>query len=203
MSKPKSVIYHIIDIPNITTLINVLVGLISITSASSGNVSSALALINAAVFIDHLDGYLARLSKNRSQSRKKFGGELDTLADLLNFGAVPALICFVMLHGSFLSLVGGGAILLASVLRLAFFNIYGMDGGSFYGLTTTYAAFLFTIFVVLLTLVGLPLGYFLPILMVGLAVAEISTFRMPKFGYPIWSVLVVTSAVGLWIHFVI
>lgn len=54
------------------------------------NFSLAAKFIGAAVFLDGLDGYIARLTNTTSD----FGREMDSLADVISFGLAPAILAF-------------------------------------------------------------------------------------------------------------
>ncbi|MGH0004771.1 CDP-alcohol phosphatidyltransferase family protein [Pseudovibrio ascidiaceicola] len=202
MNPHKSVLQHAYDLPNLVSLLNVILGFLSIVAVTSDAVLVALILMQAAVFFDHLDGHLARRHPNREMSQKQFGGELDTLADLINFGVVPGLICFALLGQTLIGVLVGLIILTAGVLRLAYFTVYSSGQNGFFGITTTYAGFALGVVVALLKTFELSVYPALPLAVITLAVTEISTFRMPKFQYSIWAVLIATSLVAGWLYLV-
>ena len=82
-------------LPNLITLLALCAGLTAIRLAVEDKVEWAIAAIVFAALLDGVDGRLARLLKGTS----RFGAELDSLADFVNFGVAPALIVyFWMLH---------------------------------------------------------------------------------------------------------
>ncbi len=108
-------------IPNIITLIALCLGLTAIRLAFEGRYEPAVVAIVAAALLDGVDGRVARLLKGTS----RFGAELDSLADFVNFGVTPALILYSFLLNE-LKAVGWIAVLvfaIAMVLRLARFNV--------------------------------------------------------------------------------
>jgi CDP-diacylglycerol--serine O-phosphatidyltransferase len=108
-------------IPNIITLIALCLGLTAIRLAFEGRYEPAVVAIVAAALLDGIDGRVARLLKGTS----RFGAELDSLADFVNFGVTPALILYSFLLNE-LKAVGWIAVLvfaIAMVLRLARFNV--------------------------------------------------------------------------------
>ena len=108
-------------IPNIVTLIGLCVGLTSIRMAVEGRFDIALAATVIAAVIDGVDGRMARLLKASS----RFGAELDSLADFVNFGVAPALVLYLWGFGDARSL-GWIVVLmfaLCAALRLARFNV--------------------------------------------------------------------------------
>lgn len=107
-------------VPNFFTLLSLCAGLTAIRMAIEQRYEMAIALVVIAAALDGVDGRLARALKAQS----KFGAELDSLADFVNFGVAPAVIVFVW---GLTPLKGFGwiAVLvfaLAMGLRLARFN---------------------------------------------------------------------------------
>jgi CDP-diacylglycerol--serine O-phosphatidyltransferase len=107
-------------LPNLITLIGLCAGLTAIRMAVEHRFDFAIVLIVLAAALDGIDGRLARYF--RADSR--FGAELDSLADFVNFGVAPALFLYVW---SLDELNGFGwicALVLAicAGLRLARFN---------------------------------------------------------------------------------
>src|ERR1700674_867099 len=107
--------------PNVITLLALCAGLTAIRLAFEDRYQLALAAIVFAAILDGLDGRLARMLKGTS----RFGAELDSLADFVNFGVAPALILYFWgLQG--LQSVGWIAVLIFAIcagLRLARFNV--------------------------------------------------------------------------------
>jgi CDP-diacylglycerol--serine O-phosphatidyltransferase len=108
-------------IPNIFTLLGLCAGLTAIRMAIEHRWDIAVAALVFAAFLDGIDGRIARLLKASS----RFGAELDSLADFVNFGVAPAIIMFNWALDDLRSL-GWIAVLVFAVcaaLRLARFNV--------------------------------------------------------------------------------
>jgi CDP-diacylglycerol--serine O-phosphatidyltransferase len=108
-------------VPNFFTLLGLCAGLTSIRMSIEGRWELALGLVVFAALLDGIDGRVARLLKASS----RFGAELDSLADFVNFGVAPAILIFTWGLGSLKGL-GWICVLifaLASALRLARFNV--------------------------------------------------------------------------------
>jgi CDP-diacylglycerol--serine O-phosphatidyltransferase len=107
-------------VPNFITLLAICAGLTAIRLSTEGRMDLAVYAIVFAAILDGLDGRVARMIKGQS----KFGAELDSLADFVNFGVAPGLILyFWQLH----ELNNGGWIAamvfaISGGLRLARFN---------------------------------------------------------------------------------
>lgn len=76
-------------IPNVLTLFNLLAGFVGIVMVPY-DILFASTMIYVAMMFDFLDGFVARLLKTSSE----IGKELDSLADVVSFGVLPALILF-------------------------------------------------------------------------------------------------------------
>lgn len=122
-------------IPNTITSMNLLCGVLGVICTFNGDFSTAFCLMLAAAVCDFCDGLSARLLKAYSD----VGKELDSLADLISFGMLPA----IMLH-KLMTETGSSSILcciplvivVLSAVRLAKFNIDERQTENFIGLAT-------------------------------------------------------------------
>ena len=108
-------------LPNLITLLALCAGLTAIRLAFEGKLEWALAAIVFAAGLDGIDGRVARLIKGQS----KFGAELDSLADFVNFGCTPGLILYLWgLHGAGnVGWIAAMVFAICGALRLARFNV--------------------------------------------------------------------------------
>jgi CDP-diacylglycerol--serine O-phosphatidyltransferase len=108
-------------IPNLLTLFGLALGLTAIRFSDEGRLNLAVIAVVAAAVLDGLDGRVARLLRGTS----RFGAELDSLADFVNFGVAPALILYHAVLGQLPSLGWLAALVFATAmaLRLARFNV--------------------------------------------------------------------------------
>jgi CDP-diacylglycerol--serine O-phosphatidyltransferase len=111
-------------IPNILTLLALCAGMTAIRFALEELWENAMLAILVAAILDALDGRVARILKGTS----KFGAELDSLADFLNFGVAPALVLYLwtMKDAGQVGWVLALLFSISCVLRLARFNT-GVD----------------------------------------------------------------------------
>src|SRR5437660_9460712 len=77
-------------VPNVITLLALCAGMTGIRLALEGRYELALGAIVFAAMLDAVDGRVARMIKGTS----RFGAELDSLADFVNFGVAPGLILY-------------------------------------------------------------------------------------------------------------
>jgi CDP-diacylglycerol---serine O-phosphatidyltransferase len=174
-------------VPNVITLLALCAGLTAIRMAFENRYTLALSAIVFAAILDGIDGRLARLLKGTS----RFGAELDSLTDFVNFGVAPALILYFWgLHDlKSAGWIAAMVFAICTALRLARFNVMiddpdrpawtnnffvGMPapGGAITVLLPIYAAFL-----------GLPRSHFLIwlTLVYTLVIASLMVSRLPVF----------------------
>ncbi|MBA4312051.1 MAG: CDP-diacylglycerol--serine O-phosphatidyltransferase [Chlorobiaceae bacterium] len=175
-------------VPSLFTVLNIFCGFRSIIHSSQNDyVLAGWFIILAAVF-DMLDGVMARITKSTSD----FGVELDSLSDVVSFGAAPSF----MLYNLHLHTLQGWGMLLSAMpmifgsLRLARFNVQlvGHDKDYFKGLPIPAMAITFVSFVLqyindsnqLPSLAASILPYMVVILSL-LMVSNIKYDTVPKF----------------------
>jgi CDP-diacylglycerol---serine O-phosphatidyltransferase len=130
-------------IPNALTCTNLLCGCFGILNVFRGDLETASYLIGLALICDWLDGFVARLLHVSSP----IGKELDSLADMVTFGVLPAFMMLNLLEGSCDGYCTTGifgfhkpyiafGLAIFSALRLAKFNIDTRQSDSFIGVPT-------------------------------------------------------------------
>jgi CDP-diacylglycerol--serine O-phosphatidyltransferase len=107
-------------LPNLFTTAALFAGFFAIVQAMNLNFDQAAAAIFVAMVLDGLDGRVARLTKTQSA----FGAEFDSLADVISFGAAPALVVYEWALRDMGKLGWGAAFIYCAcaALRLARFN---------------------------------------------------------------------------------
>jgi len=101
-------------IPQVLTLSNLLCGILAIYSAYTGNLTAGTLYLFAAMGFDLLDGAVAR----RLEVSSSFGSLFDTVADMVSFGVVPAVLVASTSGWAVLALVGGAVYIGATCYRL-------------------------------------------------------------------------------------
>ena len=112
-------------VPNLITLLALCAGLTAIRLSAEGRLEWAVAAIVFAAALDGIDGRVARLLKGTS----RFGAELDSLADFVNFGVAPALMLYFwdLQELGHLGWIGAMVLAICAGLRLARFNVMAED----------------------------------------------------------------------------
>ena len=123
------------DLPNICSLAGLLCAVLGIYYAILGNFPVAIIGVLWAVLFDWADGIIARQITGRTDHHRAFGGQLDSLIDIVSFGVFPAI--FLLSYGNFSPwfLPGAFLIVATSAIRLSYFNIFGLiDNKTYMGL---------------------------------------------------------------------
>ncbi len=108
-------------VPNVITVLAICAGLSGIRLAFENRFETAVAMVLVATFLDGIDGRVARAMKATS----RFGAQMDSLADIVNFGAAPAMVIYAFLldgTGPF-GWIAALVFTIACGLRLARFNV--------------------------------------------------------------------------------
>ncbi|MCP5103023.1 MAG: CDP-alcohol phosphatidyltransferase [bacterium] len=123
------------DLPNICSLAGLLCAVLGIYYSILGNFPAAIIGMIWAVFFDWSDGIIARRMEGRTEEYRAFGGQLDSLIDIVSFGILPAVL--LLSYGEFSPwfLPGAFVIVATSVIRLSYFNVFGLiDDSTYMGL---------------------------------------------------------------------
>ena len=152
ISKRRKGIYVL---PNLFTLAALFGGFYAIVMAINGRFDQAAVGVFCAMVLDSLDGRVARMTNTQSA----FGEQMDSLSDMVSFGAAPALISYVWaLQGlGRWGWIAAFVYCACAALRLARFNVNTavVDKRYFQGLPSPAAAALVAGFIWLLTENGL------------------------------------------------
>ncbi len=174
-------------VPNVITLLALCAGLTAIRMAFENRYVLALAAIVFAAFLDGIDGRLARFLKGTS----RFGAELDSLADFVNFGVAPALILYFWgLHDlKSAGWIAAMVFAICAALRLARFNVMVDDpdkpawASNFFVGVPAPAGAITVLLPIYVALLGVPRSGMLDwlTLVYTLAIASLMVSRLPVF----------------------
>ena len=181
------------DIPNLISLSGLLCAVAGIYYAVLGNFKFALVGALWAVLFDWADGIVARSISGRTEYHKAFGGQLDSLIDIVSFGVLPAV--FLLSYGRFslLFLPGAFVIAAAAAVRLSYFNVFGLiDNKTYRGLALDNNIFILAFAFLFEHFIGHAVfSIVLYILLLVLAAFNLSSIRTPKFAGKWFYVLIV------------
>ncbi|MDK2822954.1 MAG: CDP-diacylglycerol---serine O-phosphatidyltransferase [Clostridia bacterium] len=162
-------------IPNIVTLANLLLGIVSLVYTMDGQYPIAATAILLAMILDGMDGRIAR----KLDVTSNFGKELDSLCDLVSFGVAPALLVYSssLQNMGHIGLIIAVNFALCGAIRLARFNVLNITT-HFIGIPITMAGSLMAVSILLSN--KLPLVFF-PILTILLSYLMVSNLKVPKY----------------------
>ncbi len=195
------------DLPNICSLAGLLCAVLGIYYAILGHFPAAIIGVLWAVLFDWADGIIARQMTGRTDLHRAFGGQLDSLIDIVSFGVFPAI--FLLSYGKFSLwfLPGAFLIVAACAIRLSYFNIFGLvDSKSYMGMAVDNNG-------IILAFVFLFEGFFnhavfsiiLYTLLIVIAALNLAPIRLPKFAGKWFYVLIIYTLVLTviygWIHY--
>ena len=181
------------DYTVILTYLSLVSAVLGMVCAHKGAFGWAMLCLFLSGFCDAFDGKVARSKKNRTDDEKANGIQLDSLCDVVSFGAAPAFACYCMGMDTVLGVAILCAYCVCAVIRLAFFNVQEakrqqVESGSnkyYRGLPVTTSALIFPLFYLLRSLLpGKVFVVVLHVLMAATAFLFILDFRVkkPDFG---------------------
>ena len=193
------------DLPNVFSLLGLLCAMFGIYFAIEGYFLASMIGILWAVLFDWFDGIIAHKITGRTKEQRVFGGQLDSMIDIVSFGIFPAILLLSYGGYSFWFMPGAFIIVAASALRLSYFNVYGLiDNKTYKGLALDNN-------VLILAFVFLFESFFshtafsilIYTLLMVLSAFNLSSIRTPKFGgkwiYALVAYVVVLTTFFGWI----
>ncbi len=189
----KTILSYAGDLPNICSLVGLFCAVLAIYFAAVGMFHAAMIGLVWAVFFDWSDGIIARRMKGRTEEQGLFGAQLDSLIDIVSFGICPAVVLLSYGHFSPWYIPGAFIIVATGVIRLSYFNVFGLVDKS------TYMGLALDNNVLILAFVFLFNGLFshtlfsiiIYILLMVLAALNVAPIKTPKFAGHWYYVLVV------------
>jgi len=172
------------DLPNLISLAGLVSAMLAIYFAARGVLPAAMIGLVWAVAFDWFDGWIARRMSRRTDEQRTYGAQLDSLIDVVSFGVVPAVV--LMSVGGFQPgfLPGAAIVLAGAVIRLAYFNVFGLaDSSTYRGLALDNNAIILVALFAFRPLFAAPVfPLVVCALLVGLSALNISPIKTPKFG---------------------
>lgn len=170
------------DPANAITAGGLLLSSVSLFLLLSQHLDLAVATALWAVLSDHLDGVVARRTKNRDSHVARMGKSLDGFGDMMYGAVLPAAIVIQISHSSLLALATASALLMAAAIRLSYFANFGkLPDGRFLGVPLSYDMPLLALFFLVRPLI--PPEAFAAVVNVCfllLAVAHVASIRVPS-----------------------
>lgn len=115
------------DYTLILTLLSLVSAAYGMTQAIDGNFKVSILCLCLSGLCDAFDGKVARTKKDRSEDERSFGVQLDSLCDMVAFGAFPAVICYLLGVRGSLGTIAISYYCICSVIRLSFYNVMELN----------------------------------------------------------------------------
>lgn len=125
--KKKRGIIGVYDYTVVLTYISLIISIFGMTQAIHGRFRLAIIALAVSGLCDMFDGKIARTKKDRTEVEKGFGIQLDSLCDVVCFGAFPALIGYLLGMKGALGLPILFIFCVCAVIRLAWFNVLELN----------------------------------------------------------------------------
>lgn len=172
------------ELPNVCSLAGLLAAVLGLYFAIRGVYPAALMALLWAVVFDWSDGRIARRMKGRSADQRAFGAQLDSLIDLVSFGVAPALLLLSVGRFSPWFVPGAFVILATGVIRLSYFNVFGLlDDSTYRGLALDNNVLVLALLFVFEPVVGAMLfAIIVYVALLVLAALNVAPIKTPKLG---------------------
>jgi len=183
-TEPEAILWFARDLPNICSLTGLFATTLGLFFAIRGTYPLALTALVWAVVFDWADGLIARRMPGRSASQAAFGAQLDSLIDIVSFSVAPALLLLSVGQFSPWYIPGAFVVLATGVLRLSYFNVFGLlDASTYRGLALDNNVLVLGLLFIVEPTVGLTnFAVVLYVVLLALAALNVSPIQTPKLG---------------------
>lgn len=123
----------LLDPPNAITFVGALSAMSACAMAVMGEYNLALICVLWSHLADSLDGLVARRMHHRQSGMSDVGKAMDALGDFLSAGVFPLIFLASLGEAAPFPTFAGLLICAAGILRLSYFEAFGLSGGSFVG----------------------------------------------------------------------
>lgn len=189
----------------ILTYIGLISSIVGMMFTVNGHYKLAIFCLAFSGLCDMFDGKIARAMKNRTDDEKKFGIQIDSLCDVVCFGAFPVILCYCLGLKDVFGIIILAFYGTASVIRLGYFNVMEekrqqktSEARKYYeGLPITTMAIVLPILYLLKPCMA---GYFvlvLHIVMFAVGFLLILRFQLKKPGNKVLAVIVAVVALAV------
>lgn len=195
----------------ILTYMSLISAILGMTFATNGHFKLAIFCLALSGFFDMFDGKVARRKKDRTDNEKLFGIQLDSLCDVVAFGAFPSLLCYCMGVTGSLGMLAIGFYCICGVIRLAYFNVVETNNffseeeheKVYHGLPITSIAVILPLFYLLNFVVSrYAFALLLTVMLFAVGTLFIADFKMKKPSNKLLAVIVAVVAIAIIITFV-
>ena len=172
------------------TYVGLISAVIGLSLALGGMPMGAVVCLMVSGVCDLFDGKIARTKKDRTDEEKSFGIQIDSLCDLVCFGALPAIIGMTLGANKWWQIAIEALFILCGVIRLGYYNVSEIirqketsaNRSSYKGLPITMSALFVPLLLAFRNQLGSALSLAYSLLLLVLAVCYITPFSIKKPG---------------------
>ncbi len=196
----------------ILTYMSLVSAMAGMSLAHAGKFGAAVFCLALSGFFDMFDGKVARRKKDRTDDEKLFGIQLDSLCDVVAFGAFPGFLCYCMGVNGQIGFLAIAFYCICGVIRLAYFNVLETNQffsdeeeheKVYYGLPITSIAIILPIIFVIHMIIGAKLfSMVLTIMLFAVGMLFIANFKLKKPSNKILLIICLVVAAALIFSFV-
>ncbi len=187
----------------ILTYISLASSIIGMMLTLDGHTSYALVFLALSGLCDMFDGKIARAMKNRTEEEKKFGIQIDSLCDVVCFGAFPIILSYRLGMNNVIGIIILVFFGIASVIRLAFYNVKAEEPQEssgvkyYYGLPITSIAIALPVIYMFSPLLQDNFYILVHITVLLIGILFITNFKLKKPSNVVLAILVAIVALAL------
>jgi len=184
LAAPRPMLWFARDLPNVCSLAGLLSAVLGVYFAIRGVFPAVMIALLWAVVLDWSDGLIARRMKGRTGDQRAFGGQLDSLIDLVSFSIAPAVVLLSVGRFSPWFVPGAFVIVATGVIRLSYFNVFGLlDDSTYRGLALDNNVLVLALLFVFEPVVGMTIfAVVLYVALMVLAALNVAPIETPKLG---------------------
>jgi archaetidylserine synthase len=186
------------DLPNACSLAGLFAAVLGLYFTIRGVYPAALMALLWATVFDWSDGIIARRMKGRTANQRAFGAQLDSLIDIVSFSVAPAVLLLSVGRFSPWFIPGAFVILATGVIRLSYFNVFGLiEDLTYRGLSLDNNVIVVALLFVFEPVVGIAsFAIVLYVALMVLAAFNVAPIQTPKLGGR-WYYAVILYALAL------
>ncbi|MBQ3003056.1 MAG: CDP-alcohol phosphatidyltransferase family protein [Clostridia bacterium] len=176
------------NLANLVTLVGLACAVLACFMVSRGQYVFAMLSYGIAALCDALDGRIARATTSMTKRERFYGVQLDSLCDVISFGAVPCFMAYMLGYNGVIDILIFMLFVACGVTRLANFNTEAavdttdMKPKFFTGMPIPFSQIIFPLLMIVHVLVGSPVFWLFRIVYLLVGLAFVLRFRMPKPG---------------------
>lgn len=171
---------------NLVTLLGLACAVIACFMVAQGHYVAAMFAFCLTGLCDALDGRIARASQTMTKRARFYGVQLDSLCDVVSFGAVPCVMAYMLGYNRTIDIVIYALFIICGAIRLANFNTEAavdtadMKPKHFTGVPIPFSVIIFPLLMIIHVLVGSPVLWLFRIIFCVVGFGYILRIRIPK-----------------------